>query len=31
MEEFNTFEQAKIDNTAPSWEMPFYDPKTDSD
>jgi len=25
------FEQAKIDNQAPSWEMPYYDPKTDSD
>ena len=31
MEEFNTFEQAKIDNQAPSWKMPFYDPKTDTD
>ena len=31
MEEVMTFEQAKIDNQAPSWEMPFYDPTTDSD
>ena len=31
MEEFETYEQAKIDNKAPSWEMPYYDPKTDSD
>ena len=31
MEEVITFEQAKIDNTAPSWEMPYYDPKNDSD
>ncbi len=31
MEEFNTFEQAKIDNQAPSWTMWYYDPKTDTD
>ena len=31
MEENIMFEQAKIDNQAPSWEMPYYDPKTDSD
>ena len=31
MEEVMNFEQAKIDNVAPSWEMPFYDPKTDND
>jgi peroxiredoxin (alkyl hydroperoxide reductase subunit C) len=30
-EDFVTFEQAKIDNPAPSWEMPYYDVKTDSD
>ena len=31
MEEVITFEQAKIDNIAPTWEMPYYDPKNDSD
>jgi len=31
MEETLTFEQAKIDNVAPNWEMSYYDPKTDSD
>ena len=31
MEEVMTFEQAKIDNVAPTWDMPFYDPKTDTD
>ena len=31
MQEFETFEQVKIDNVLPTWEMPYYDPKTDSD
>jgi alkyl hydroperoxide reductase subunit AhpC len=31
MEENLGFEQAKIDNVAPIWEMAYYDPKTDSD
>jgi len=30
MEEYG-FEQAKIDNVLPSWEMPYYDKNTDSD
>lgn len=30
MEEFE-YNIAKIDNTAPKFELPFYDPKTDSD
>ena len=31
MEDLNNFEEVKIDKTLPSWEMPYYDPKTDSD
>ncbi len=31
MQEDTIFEQAKIDNIAPSWSMAYYDPKTDSD
>ncbi len=31
MEEFNTFEQVKIDTPMPEWKMPYYDPKKDED
>ena len=31
MEETMNFEEVKIDTKFPSWEMPYYDPKNDSD
>ncbi len=31
MEEYNIVNMVKIDNEAPNFELPFYDPKTDTD
>jgi len=31
MEEFNMPQLAKIDNDAPSFDMPYYDPLTDNE
>jgi hypothetical protein len=31
MEDFTPILQAKIDTQAPTWEMPFYDPNSDTD
>ena len=30
MENFELPQQVKIDTTAPAWELPYYDPETDT-